>query len=62
MGCCGQLGSKKCNLCSQNSTKWFPWGKRQICWRCKEKQEKLINEREKLNFRARTLLAGKELK
>lgn len=63
MGCCGQDSSSRCNLCSQGSKKWFPWGaKRKICWRCEARQRALINEREALNFRARTLLAGKDLK
>ena len=63
MSCCGQGASSRCSLCSQGSKKWFPWGrKRKICWRCKEKQEALILEREKLNKRARTLLDGKEFK
>lgn len=62
MGCCGQPGNKRCNLCSQGSNKWFPWGKRQICWRCKERQEALIVERTKLNARARALLDGKDYK
>ena len=63
MGCCGQGASSRCSLCSQGSKKWFPWGrKRKICWQCKEKQEALILEREKLNKRARTLLDGEEFK
>lgn len=62
MGCCGQDATSRCNLCSQGSKKWFPWGKRKICWRCKERQEALIVERTKLNLRARILLDGKEFK
>lgn len=56
--CCGATGTKCC-LCSQRGNKWFPWGeKRKVCWRCKEKQERLIEEREKKNARVRKLLAG----
>lgn len=65
MACCGQTGAGggKCCLCSQGSKKWFPWGaKRKICWRCFEKQKLLIEEREHLNNRVRTLMSGKEFK
>ena len=64
MTCCGQKETSggKCCLCSQGSGKWFPWGKKKICWQCKDKQEKLVKERETLNKRAKTLMSGKEFK
>ena len=62
MGCatCGKGGStSRCCLCNQGSNKWSPWGaKRKICWRCKEKQELLIDMRAKENTRVKKLLKG----
>jgi len=56
---CGGKSSKRCCLCNHISNKWYAWGaKRMICWRCKEKQELLIKEREKKNAKIKKLLAG----
>jgi len=49
MGCskCGDKNSgSRCCLCGQGANKFFPWGsKRKICWRCKDRQEELIEQR-----------------
>lgn len=56
---CGGKGGKRCCLCNHISNKFYCWGvKRMICWRCKEKQELLIAEREKRNEKVKKLLAG----
>ncbi len=61
MGCasCGGKSGSRCCLCNLGANKFYPWGAhRKICWRCKEKQELLVIEREKANKRVERLLKG----
>ena len=63
MGCanCGGRNSgSRCCLCSQGANKTFPWGKRKICWRCRDKQIAQIRNYTLAIDRAKTLLDGRE--
>lgn len=62
MGCnCGK-GGTRCVLCHKKSNKFYVWGTKQVCWRCRDEQLAKIEKRKKENERVEKLLQGKNKK
>lgn len=64
MGCSKCGGGKSgthCNLCSNSSNKYYPWGTtRKVCWRCHDRMVAAIAEHKMQIDRISNLLAGKD--